>query len=59
MRQFIMSGGSWQWRKLSLKGCKTFNFSHSKDSFPERQQGSDQFFFQASSKIPLTTAIQP
>jgi len=26
--------------------------------FPEKQRGSDQFFFQASSKIPLTTAIQ-
>lgn len=26
--------------------------------FPEKQRGSDQFFFQTSSKIPLTTAIQ-
>lgn len=26
--------------------------------FPEKQRGSDQFFFQASSKLPLTTAIQ-
>lgn len=27
--------------------------------FPEKQRGSEQFFFQASSKIPLTTALQP
>lgn len=27
--------------------------------FPDKQRGSDQFFFQASSKIPLTTALQP
>lgn len=27
--------------------------------FPEIQLGTDQFFFQAPSKIPLTTAIQP
>ncbi len=26
--------------------------------FPDKQLGSDQFFFQPSSKIPLTTAIQ-
>ena len=26
--------------------------------FPEKQRGSEQFFFQTSSKIPLTTAIQ-
>ena len=26
---------------------------------PDQQRGSDQFFFQASSKIPLTTALQP
>ncbi|MUG96974.1 IS4 family transposase [Scytonema sp. UIC 10036] len=28
-------------------------------SFPEKQRGTDQFFFQASSKSPLTTALQP
>ncbi len=27
--------------------------------FPDKQRGSDQFFFQPSSKIPLTTALQP
>jgi len=27
--------------------------------FPEKQRGSEQFFFQTSSKIPLTTALQP
>ncbi|HEY9638459.1 MAG TPA: IS4 family transposase [Coleofasciculaceae cyanobacterium] len=27
--------------------------------FPEQQRGSDQFFFQASSQIPLTTARKP
>ena len=27
--------------------------------FPDKQRGSDQFFFQASSKTPLTTALQP
>ena len=27
--------------------------------FPDQQRGSDQFFFQASSKTPLTTALQP
>jgi hypothetical protein len=27
--------------------------------FPDKQRGSDQFFFQASSQIPLTTALQP
>jgi hypothetical protein len=27
--------------------------------FPDKQRGSNQFFFQASSKIPLTTALQP
>ncbi len=27
--------------------------------FPEKQRGSEQFFFQASSKVPLTTALQP
>ena len=27
--------------------------------FPDQQRGSDQFFFQASSQIPLTTALQP
>ena len=27
--------------------------------FPDKQRGSDQFFFQASSRIPLTTALQP
>jgi hypothetical protein len=27
--------------------------------FPDQQRGSDQFFFQPSSKIPLTTALQP
>jgi hypothetical protein len=27
--------------------------------FPEKQRGSDQFFFQASFKSPLTTALQP
>lgn len=26
--------------------------------FPEKQRGSDQFFFQAFSKSPLTTALQ-
>ena len=26
--------------------------------FPDRQRGSDYFFFEASSQIPLTTAIQ-
>ena len=26
---------------------------------PYQQRGSDQFFFQASSQIPLTTALQP
>jgi hypothetical protein len=26
--------------------------------FPEKQRGSEQFFFQASSKIPLTTVLQ-
>ena len=26
--------------------------------FPEIQRGSDQFFFRASSQIPLTTGIQ-
>jgi hypothetical protein len=26
--------------------------------FPDKQRGSDQFFFQAFSKSPLTTAIQ-
>lgn len=28
-------------------------------SFPDKQRGSDQFFFQASSRILLTTALQP
>ena len=27
--------------------------------FPEQQRGSDQFFFPASSQLPLTTALQP
>ncbi len=27
-------------------------------AFPERQRGSEQLFFQASSQKPLTTAIQ-
>ncbi len=27
--------------------------------FPDKQRGYDQFFFQASSQIPLTTALQP
>ena len=27
--------------------------------FPEKQRGCEQFFFQASSKIPLTTVSQP
>jgi len=27
--------------------------------FPDKQRGYGQFFFQASSKIPLTTALQP
>jgi hypothetical protein len=27
--------------------------------FPEKQRGSEQFFFQASFKIPLTTVSQP
>jgi Transposase DDE domain len=27
--------------------------------FPNRQRGDDQFFFQESNDIPLTTAIQP
>jgi hypothetical protein len=27
--------------------------------FPDQQRGSDQFFFQASSQIPLTTVLQP
>ena len=27
--------------------------------FPDQQRGSDQFFFQASSKTPLTTVLQP
>ena len=27
--------------------------------FPDQQRGSDQFFFQASSKSPLTIALQP
>lgn len=27
--------------------------------FPDKQRGSDQFFFQASSKSSLTTALQP
>jgi hypothetical protein len=27
--------------------------------FPEQQQDTPGFFFQASSKIPLTTALQP
>ena len=27
--------------------------------FPDKQRGSDQFFFQAFSRIPLTTALQP
>jgi hypothetical protein len=27
--------------------------------FPDQQRGYDQFFFQASSQIPLTTALQP
>jgi hypothetical protein len=27
--------------------------------FPEKQRGSDQFFFRTSSETPLTTAIQP
>jgi hypothetical protein len=27
--------------------------------FPDRQRGSDQFFFKADTEIPLTTAMQP
>lgn len=27
--------------------------------FPDKQQGTPEFFFQASSQIPLTTALQP
>jgi len=27
--------------------------------FPDQQRGSEQFFFQASSQTPLTTALQP
>ena len=27
--------------------------------FPEKQRGTDDFFFQASSKSPLTTAKEP
>lgn len=27
--------------------------------FPDKQRGSDQFFFQTSSRISLTTALQP
>jgi hypothetical protein len=28
-------------------------------SFPDKQRGTSEFFFQAPSKIPLTTASQP
>ncbi|OWY62834.1 IS4 family transposase, partial [cyanobacterium TDX16] len=27
--------------------------------FPDKQQGNSEFFFQASSIVPLTTALQP